>query len=58
MTSPAAEAKAIEIVGAFMDTTFEEEADARGLAHQAHGGGSRRGGEGGNRSRCIIRAAG
>jgi hypothetical protein len=28
MTTPAAEAKAIEIVDAFMETAFEEEADA------------------------------
>jgi hypothetical protein len=28
MTTPAAEAKAIEIVDEFMDTTFDEEADA------------------------------
>jgi hypothetical protein len=28
MTSPTAEAKAIAIVDEFMDTTFEEEADA------------------------------
>jgi hypothetical protein len=28
MTTPAAEAKAIEIVDEFMDTTFEKEADA------------------------------
>jgi hypothetical protein len=28
MTNPAAEQKAIEIVDAFMDTQFEEEADA------------------------------
>jgi hypothetical protein len=28
MTTPAAEAKAIEIVDEFMDTAFEEEADA------------------------------
>jgi hypothetical protein len=28
MTNPAAEAKAIEIVDEFMDTAFEEEADA------------------------------
>ena len=28
MTNPAAEKKALEIVDAFMDTSFEEEADA------------------------------
>jgi hypothetical protein len=28
MTNPAAEQKAIEIVDAFMDTSFEEQADA------------------------------
>jgi hypothetical protein len=28
MTNPAAEKKAIEIVDAFMDTSFDEEADA------------------------------